>query len=826
MPTKIKKISKPVPDNTDAAINLYIQHQVGISQYTKTEITKALTQLERTQKAIINTLNTTPELTELSQIRLANELGGVSGQIQEGYKSINKEYKGSSADFVLSESGWQKDALSALSAGDVPIISLAEITKSNPINFFEGKTFTQHLSKLQSKDKKAIKQAIIRGVALGRSNAEIAREIPSALKLGKRDVTTLVRTGIQSNSAAVREGYFTNNTDIIEAIIWSSTLDGRTTQTICAPRDGLRYEVVDKKPIGHSLPWIGGPPAHFNCRSSSVPVVTGVERTGQRQGVDFNKEAKGNARSGIRVETGAGGTVTGTLNKGQRAEFSKKMGKGQQYSGKTNFEGWLHKQPKWFQDDYLGPTKAKLFRKGGLSLENFSEKTGKAITLKQLQKRFPKQWATAFADNVPEKVKAVKSVAKKVVKKSAVKSGLGKKMKEAVKIKTVPKPKIKAKVAPKPKVIPKAKAKPKPTITTVLTENRITEKRISSIGNSGTPKTIAESMNPKKLIKSSDDLFSLTKAEKVSSIDTLIINKLVGDPDVDALYDHFFYIKQKGTKPVQLVSKFENQWAAASSNELPMMVQMVAESEFGVSGIEWKYYKKSFSARERMKDIKDLFKSDPAIERGARKLARAMYDNTQDYLTKNGINEVYMFRGVGDVDISDIRAMTKNASASEKKAIDKLASGISETKTVTLDADIRQQALSSWSTDAAVAIDFGVDGFDGTALLHQAVVPKEKIFSIHQTGGGTIRESEAVIFGGFDEKITTTIYNTVEALGYNGFRYRQSPIQQSAVRVDLKTNRKISRHVLDLGKKKNIIDLDDVSSRSIKDPDFDINNFG
>lgn len=58
--------------------------------------------------------------------------------------------------------------------------------------------------------------------------------------------------------------------------------------------------------------------------------------------------------------------------------------------GKTAFDGFLRDQPAWFQDEYLGPMRGKLYRSGGYKVEDFRDDSGKVISidrLKELDKR-------------------------------------------------------------------------------------------------------------------------------------------------------------------------------------------------------------------------------------------------------------------------------------------------------------------------------------------------------------------------------------------------------------------------------------------------------
>ncbi|MBL4656263.1 MAG: hypothetical protein JKY33_10625 [Bacteroidia bacterium] len=351
--------------------------------------------MERIQNKIIERLNNLSLLSGATKKRLLHELSGIVGLLKDGYKEIGRDYAKSTSKFLLSESGWQSQALSGLAESEVAIISIPEIAGFKTLDRFEGKTFREHLSHLARRDSRLLRRAIVDGVSLGRSNAVIADEIAGSLKMGKRDLQTLIRTGIQSNAAAIKDAYLDQYSDVIAAVYWMATLDGRVT-VICRTRDGLKYTADTKQPIDHGVAWIGGPPAHFNCRSVAVPITANIE--GSRAGFDFNKESRGKPRSSIRVDTDANNKFKSVLSKGEHAKNkSKNMGKGRQYSANLEFKDWFKTQPAWFQDEYLGKKKARLYRRGGLTLEKFSEKASRSLTLKELEKLYPRQWEQAFS---------------------------------------------------------------------------------------------------------------------------------------------------------------------------------------------------------------------------------------------------------------------------------------------------------------------------------------------------------------------------------------------------------------------------------------------
>jgi hypothetical protein len=180
-------------------------------------------------------------------------------------------------------------------------------------------------------------------------------------------------------SSAARQEVWNANADIISGVRWISTLDGRTS-SVCRGRDGHVFP-IDSGPR---------PPAHVNCRSSTVPVLDGEAIVGTRPSVrdtrtraeretDFRAEAKAAAGADWKAMT------KDERNEAIRAQRSKwandRIG---QEASSTTYDAWLRRQPKAFQDEVLGPNRGELFR-GGMTLDKFIDERGKTYTLEQLK---------------------------------------------------------------------------------------------------------------------------------------------------------------------------------------------------------------------------------------------------------------------------------------------------------------------------------------------------------------------------------------------------------------------------------------------------------
>jgi len=66
-----------------------------------------------------------------------------------------------------------------------------------------------------------------------------------------------------------------------------------------------------------------------------------------------------------------------------------------QVAGDQTYNEFLRKQDASFQDDVLGVTKARLFRKGELPVDRFVDNKGREYTLDELKRRESEAWKKA-----------------------------------------------------------------------------------------------------------------------------------------------------------------------------------------------------------------------------------------------------------------------------------------------------------------------------------------------------------------------------------------------------------------------------------------------
>lgn len=241
---------------------------------------------------------------------------------------------------------------------------LGAIITSEP---FQGHLLKDWTKSLVRADRERLEQAINLGMAQGEGVDTIVRRVVGTRRAGytdgvlsvtRRQAEAVVRTAINHVSNSAREEVWEENEEMIAALRWEATLDGRTS-AICQARDGALAPVGDKPlPAGARKlqPPDARPPAHINCRSVMVAVLDG----------DADIFAGLNRQSAV-------GPVPQEVTYGE----------------------WLGRQSAQFQDEVLGRSKGALFRKGGVTLDKFVDRRGNEMSLSDLRRTMPDAFKAA-----------------------------------------------------------------------------------------------------------------------------------------------------------------------------------------------------------------------------------------------------------------------------------------------------------------------------------------------------------------------------------------------------------------------------------------------
>ena len=227
-----------------------------------------------------------------------------------------------------------------------------EIVLKNPL--YKNTTLASGWAGVSLAEKKRIEQFIRKGVADGMSEADIADGIKksSVFKITKQQAVGLTRTAITSVYSQADQQVYEANKGLLQGWQYVAVLDSRTTP-LCAHRDGTIYPTSDTEHL---------PPAHWHCRSTTIPVVKSYETLATSEGIGQ-----------IRKRNLAG------LSEEQKAYYDG------QTPDKETYSDWLSRQPKEVQLRHLGDTaKVDLFTSGQLEVSKFQD-NGRSLGIKELR---------------------------------------------------------------------------------------------------------------------------------------------------------------------------------------------------------------------------------------------------------------------------------------------------------------------------------------------------------------------------------------------------------------------------------------------------------
>jgi len=362
------------------------------------------TYLMRYSSEVRNKINTLLNATETDlAAKIRNDLAGTKGlsprslkkyKLLKAYirnlrgkawKDAEKMWLSEFTELVQDEAAGAAAMLSAVSPVVLEtalptVATLRGLVTNHP---FEGRVLKSWARDIAVADVNRIESQILIGMIQGESSQRIARRIVGTTakkgvdgitQLTRNNAQAITRTAINSLAGAARSEFYKENQDLYESELYVATLDNRTT-LVCAGNDGKKFE-IGKGPV---------PPLHFNCRSLRVPVIDG-KVLGERPAKPFNEKqfvGEYNKANGLSAKNRA------TLPKGHKGSYDEyKRKRVRELTGqvpaKTSYQDWLTKQSNSFQDDTLGKTKAQLFRKGGLTLDKFTDQKGGELSLKQL----------------------------------------------------------------------------------------------------------------------------------------------------------------------------------------------------------------------------------------------------------------------------------------------------------------------------------------------------------------------------------------------------------------------------------------------------------
>lgn len=373
-----------MPTVNELLLDAQTDHAVDLQRYSTGVVRKIIALLNRVDPDLLAQLDAAIERLPAESFtveRLEALLNSVRMLNAHAYQLIDRELTAELRGFVEYEAGYQYElfrstippqVLVRVAIAPVDIEQVYTAAFSRP---FQGRLLKEWASSLEADRMQRIRQAVRIGYVENQTGAEIVRRMRGTrakgyadglIDLDRRHIETITRTAISHMAGVTRDRFLAQNDDVVKAVKWVSTLDTRTSEG-CRLRDGLQYTADTHLPVGHKVPWGGGPGRlHMQCRSCSAPVL----RSWKELGLDGEE-----------------------LSLGTRASMDG------QVPADLTYSEWLKKQSTKRQDEILGPTRAALFRTGGMPLKSFSNDKGKWLTLDELKKKDAQAFAKAGLTN-------------------------------------------------------------------------------------------------------------------------------------------------------------------------------------------------------------------------------------------------------------------------------------------------------------------------------------------------------------------------------------------------------------------------------------------
>ena len=190
---------------------------------------------------------------------------------------LKKFYETIAIDTVDAESWFSNNTISFMldGAGRVYKIDSGELLSLGYSKSYQGHKLSTWYNKLSDDKVKRIRKALRDGRINELKKDAIIANARKQFGISNKHSETIMTAYINNFSNLTRDEYYKANPNAVETVYWSSILDSSTTE-YCIKRNGKQYDAKTKEPIGHKLPWLGGPgKIHFGCRSIPIPLAPG-----------------------------------------------------------------------------------------------------------------------------------------------------------------------------------------------------------------------------------------------------------------------------------------------------------------------------------------------------------------------------------------------------------------------------------------------------------------------------------------------------------------------------------------------------------------------
>lgn len=346
-----------------------VHHAVDLGEYGNGVVRRMLALLNRVDADLFAQLQIklgTMDPESFTVDRLDSLLISVRELNRSAYEQIGRELTDELRVLSVTEAAYHQELFRSVLPVQLQVaaVSAEQVYAAALSRPFQGRLLREWASSIEADRMARIRDTLRIGYVENKTVAQMVREIRGTrasgysdglIEIDRRHAEAIVRTAIGHTAATVRDSFYEANADLIKAVVWRSTLDGRTSNP-CRLRDGKQYTQGTHRPIGHELPWGAGPGKfHWGCRSTSSPVLKSWKQLGGAGMPEFTPTQRASMDGAVPAD--------------------------------LSYSDWIKRQSAARQDEILGPTRGALMRQGGLNLDSFSNDRGRYLTLDQLRER-------------------------------------------------------------------------------------------------------------------------------------------------------------------------------------------------------------------------------------------------------------------------------------------------------------------------------------------------------------------------------------------------------------------------------------------------------
>ncbi|HWK70026.1 MAG TPA: phage minor head protein [Burkholderiaceae bacterium] len=206
-----------------------------------------------------------------------------------------------------------------------------------------GQTVQEAWKTAASSTAKAVVRELRMSIAAERAVADGLFAKKGVFEKSAKNARLVTQAEVLAAETAVKKAAATE-TSLISGFRWSSMFDSKTC-LVCAAMDGELFDLnmVAKNPDVRA---VGASPAHGHCRCNMIPEL---------------------------AEDGPASAIPGPDGKVSRG---------------MDFEEWIGKKSKRYQEAYFGPGRYALWKRGDITLNDLMNGQGRIITLAELRAKY------------------------------------------------------------------------------------------------------------------------------------------------------------------------------------------------------------------------------------------------------------------------------------------------------------------------------------------------------------------------------------------------------------------------------------------------------